>query len=81
MRRVIETVRNKMRIKLIETGFCLGIGMDQITPEYHIVVFTHFMGYVSDTIRPVDTVSIHAKSVNTDSKYKPNYGKRVRFKK
>jgi len=70
-----------MRLKLIQTTFNLGISTDQITPYRHQVVFTHFIGYVLDNSKPVDTASIHKKPVKTDKLYKPNYSKRVNFKK
>lgn len=79
--KVINVIRDKMKLKLIETSFCLGIGLDQLTPLYHKVVFTHFHGYVVKQTKPVDTASIHTKPVNTDRLYKPNYSKRVSFKK
>lgn len=78
---VIKTVRDKMKLKLIETSFSLGISTDQITPYEHKVVFTHFVGYVIDNSKPVDTASIHKKPVNPDKLYKPNYNKRASFKK
>ena len=79
--KVINVIRDKMKLKLIETKFCLGVGLDQISLEYHTVVFTHFNGYVTNVVKPVDTASIHNKPVNTDRLYKPNYSKRVSFKK
>lgn len=79
--KVINVIRDKMKLKLIETGFCLGVGLDQLTPVDTKVVFTHFVGYVTTKLKPVDTASMHTKPVNTDSKYKPNYSKRVSFKK
>jgi hypothetical protein len=79
--KIINVVRDKVKLKLIETSFCLGVGLDQLTPCYHTVIFTHFVGYVIKDSKPVDSASIHTKPVNTDKLYKSNYGRRVSFKK
>lgn len=81
MMKFIKVVRDNVKLKLVETQFCMGIGIDQITPEYHTVVFTHFVGYVIKMVKPTESASIHNKPVNTDSLYKSNYSKRVNFKK
>ena len=81
MMRVMNVVKDKIKFKLIETHFCLGIGLDQLTPHYFPVVFKHVVGQVIENTRPVDAASIHNKPINTDKKFKPNYNKRASFKK
>lgn len=72
----LDIVRKGLKIRLTRTLFCMGIGLDQLTPEYYCLNIEIPMGIVQVNTKPVSN-AIHTKPVNTKSLYKPNYNRRV----
>lgn len=75
---VIKTVQNGFKLKITQTAFCLGIGMDQLTPEYFITTFPVWKEKIGVVKAPLD--KIHNRPVVTKSKQTNNYSKRVNRK-
>lgn len=75
---VIKTVKDDFKMKITRTAFCVGIGMDQLTPEYYITTFPSIYGKIGAVKAPLD--KIHNRPVVTKSKQTSNYNKRVNRK-
>ncbi len=74
---IIEFIKNGLKKRLIINSFCLGISIDQITPFFVTIKYVHIIsgrdsGFVERNMDKQKPIS--------KSKFKNNYGKRVKFK-
>ena len=63
MIKVSHIIRDKWKIKVVQTQFCLGIGLDQFTPDYYEVKFEISKGAVPRVEEPITSKRI-SKKVN-----------------
>ena len=77
--KVFYKVINGFKIKFCRAYFCIGIGMDQLTPVYHRYTTGQSLGPVknkTNILQPQkEKVKPQSKSLATN-----NYGRRVRHK-
>lgn len=72
----LEHLKKNIRSKITTVSFCIGIGTDQLTPEY----FSHSVNeYLGEAIPKQLLVKHEKKQVKTNSisLQKSNYGRRV----
>lgn len=77
--KIFYKVINGFKVKFCRTYFCIGIGMDQLTPVYHRYITGQSLGPAKNK-----TNILHPKEKNIQpqgkSLAKSNYNKRARHK-
>lgn len=77
--KVFYKIINGFRVKFCRTYFCIGIGMDQLTPVYYRYTTGRSLGpvksYQKTFSKPEQTAKEQTKSLS-----KTNYGKRAKQK-
>lgn len=77
--KVFYKIVNGFRVKFCSVYFCIGIGMDQLTPAYARVTLRHKLG-LDYSNKSLFCNNVKKGKEQTKSLSSSNYGKRVRHK-
>lgn len=78
MTEIIDTIRNGFRVRIFRCSFMMGIGLDQLTPHVHEIIFSRTMDEVLKS-KSTRVVTRHTDP-QSFSLQKSNYGRRARHK-
>ena len=76
---ILEIIERGVKLRLSSISFCIGIGTDQITPEFYVHTNTEVVGYIHSIQKnferiehrgKVNSKSLKVPAVKTNTKHK-----------